>query len=238
MNYTGITFDELGICVPCRSSEEKMHIQWDARLNKLKSIFRENTSADYYDCMLPMSGGKDSVYQAYLLTSVHNLVPLAVTHGQNWSTIEGRYNLENSLIRFDLDHLIFIANRNTINKAAAKSIDAIGDACWHCHIGAGTFPIQTAFFWNINLTCWGESIAERDGRGSYSSQTEASLLYNLEISAKVKAEDYADKNISSNELSSWIYPDKDLLSNSKACVLAFLATTWCLQCMNRKLISF
>jgi len=211
----GISFDEFGVCVPCRSSEEKMHINWEKRLEKLEEIIAENRSVSYYDCMLPMSGGKDSIYQAYLLTHHHGLTPLAVTHGQNWNSLEGRYNLENTLINFDLDHLIFIVNRKTINKAAAKSIDAIGDACWHCHIGAGTFPVQTALYWDLNLMCWGESIAERDGRGSYLNQSEASLLYNLDISAKVKAEDYVGDNLDEVELSSWFYPSPALLEKSK-----------------------
>ncbi len=210
----GITFDEFGICTPCRSSEEKMHINWEEREQNLMEILNSNRSDDYYDCMLPMSGGKDSTFQAYVITERYKVTPLAVTHGTNWLSLTGRYNLENCLQKFDLDHLIFHANRQVINKAARKSLKAIGDACWHCHIGAGTFVIQCAFSWNAGLMIWGESIAERDGRGSYFNQTEASLYYNLEISGKVKAEDYADENISYNELSHWFYPDKEKIKGS------------------------
>lgn len=207
----GITFDEVGICVPCRSSEEKMHIDWEKKKANLDAIVEANRSADYYDCTLPMSGGKDSTYQAHILHKIYNVTPLAVTHGQNWLSLEGRYNLENCLQKFDLDHIVFNMNRGTINKLARKSLGAIGDACWHCHIGAGAFPVQSAVAWDINLMCWGESIAERDGRGSYRTQTEASLLYNLEISARVKAEDMCDETIPQSEISSWMYPPKELL---------------------------
>lgn len=210
----GIVFDEFGICTPCRSSEEKMHINWEEREKNLEQILDSQRSDDYYDCMLPMSGGKDSTFQAYVLSERYKVTPLAVTHGANWMSLTGRYNLENCLQKFDLDHLIFHANRQVINKAARKSLTAIGDACWHCHIGAGTFVIQCAFSWNAGLMIWGESIAERDGRGSYFNQTEASLYYNLEVSGKVKAEDYADENISHNELSHWFYPDKEKIKGS------------------------
>ncbi len=211
----GIEFDEFGICTPCRSSEEKMHINWEEKEKKLLNIFNQNKSNEYYDCMLPMSGGKDSTFQAYVLTKKYNLTPLAVTHGPNWLSLSGRYNLENCLQKFNLDHIIFNSKRSVVNKAAKKSISAIGDVCWHCHIGAGTFVIQTAFHWDLQLMIWGESIAERDGRGSYINQTEASLYYNLEISGKVKAEDYIDENLSDKELSKWFYPDKKNLENSK-----------------------
>ena len=210
----GITFDEFGICTPCRSSEEKMHINWEDREKNLKAILDSQRSDVYYDCMLPMSGGKDSSFQAFVLTKRYNVVPLAVTHGANWMSLTGRYNLENCLQKFDLDHLIFHANRNIINKAARKSLKVIGDACWHCHIGAGTFVIQSAFSWKVALMIWGESIAERDGRGSYMNQTEASLYYNLEVSGRIKAEDFADEEIAYNDLSHWFYPEKEKIKGS------------------------
>ena len=211
----GITFDEFGICTPCRSSEEKMHINWEEREKILNEIISQNKSQNYYDCLLPMSGGKDSMFQAYILTYKYGLTPLAVTHGANWMSLTGRYNLENCLIKFDLDHLIFHAKRSVINRAARKSLTEIGDACWHCHIGAGTFVIQTALSWKLNLLIWGESIAERDGRGSYINQSEASLYYNLEVSGKVKAEDFVDEFLDEKELSKWFYPNKESLQQSK-----------------------
>jgi N-acetyl sugar amidotransferase len=211
----GIAFDEFGICTPCRSSEEKMHINWEERDKILTDLIKNNRSLNYYDCSLPMSGGKDSTFQAYILTHKYGLTPLAVTHGANWMSLSGRYNLENCLQKFDLDHIIFHSKRSTINKAARKSLTAIGDACWHCHIGAGTFVIQTALNWNLELLIWGESIAERDGRGSYINQTEASLYYNLEVSGKIRAEDYSGEGLDDKELSKWFYPEKDRLLKSK-----------------------
>ena len=54
------------------------------------------------------------------------VTPLAVTHGQNWLSKTGRYNLENCLQRFDLDHLVLNINRDLINKVAKKSLEKIG----------------------------------------------------------------------------------------------------------------
>ena len=211
----GITFDEFGICTPCRSSEEKMHIDWEIRENQLNQIINTFKKVDYYDCLLPMSGGKDSMFQAYILTNKYGLTPLAVTHGANWMSLTGRFNLENCLQKFDLDHLIFHSKRSTIDKVARKSLYEIGDACWHCHIGAGTFSLQTAVTWGLNLLIWGESIAERDGRGSYLDQKEASVYYSLEVSAKVKAEDFSDQNVTENELSKWFFPNKQNLQDAR-----------------------
>ena len=60
----GIGFDELGICKACRASEEKMRIDWKKReqvLAKMLDHAKEN-AGDNYDCMVPISGGKDSAF--------------------------------------------------------------------------------------------------------------------------------------------------------------------------------
>jgi N-acetyl sugar amidotransferase len=211
----GISFDEFGVCTPCRSSEQKMHVNWEDREAGLLKTLNNHKNQKYYDCILPISGGKDSTFQAHILVTKYKINPLSVTHGQNWYSREGRYNLENMLQKFDLDHLFFTASRSSIKKSATKSIDAIGDACWHCHIGAGAFVIQTAVKWGLELMIWGESIAEQDGRGSYYDQQEHSALYNVEVSALIRAEDYDNKNISKNELNQWYFPSEEKIKESK-----------------------
>lgn len=206
----GITFDDFGVCTPCRSSEEKMHINWKDKQSELIEILNKFKNKNYYDCLLPISGGKDSTFQAYVLNKVYKINSLAVTHGTNWMSLTGRYNLENCINKFNLDHLFFLPNRNTINKVAKKSPELIGDACWHCHIGTQTFPMQTAVKWQIPLMIYGESIAERDGRGSYKKilKPEEKYYYGLNVSAKVEPIKYVDKDIKYSEVQIWNYPSK------------------------------
>ena len=68
----GITFDSLGICNVCQSSEHKMRIEWEKRGKDLKEILNKakEGSGDTYACVLPISGGKDSFYQAPILTRI------------------------------------------------------------------------------------------------------------------------------------------------------------------------
>jgi len=206
----GITFDDFGVCTPCRSSEEKMHINWKDKQSELIEILNKFKNKNYYDCLLPISGGKDSTFQAYVLDKVYKIKSLAVTHGTNWMSLTGRYNLENCINKFNLDHLFFLPNRNTINKVAKRSPELIGDACWHCHIGTQTFPMQTAVKWQIPLMIYGESIAERDGRGSYKKilKPEEKYYYGLNVSAKVKPIKYVDNDIKYSEVQIWNYPSK------------------------------
>lgn len=217
----GITFDDFGVCTPCRSSEEKMHINWKDKQSELIEILNKFKNKNYYDCLLPISGGKDSTFQAYLLDRVYKAYPLAVTHGTNWMSLTGRYNLENCINKFNLDHLFFLPNRKTINKVAKKSPELIGDSCWHCHIGTQTFPMQTAVKWQIPLMIYGESIAERDGRGSYKKilKPEEKYYYGLNVSAKVEPIKYVDKDTKYSELQIWNYPSKREMIESQVIYL-------------------
>ena len=122
----GLEFDENGICRSCASSEQKMHINWEERRKKLdefiknaKFIARKNDSP--YDCMVPISGGKDSTFQLHVLTKVYDLRVLAVTFSHNWYSEIGYYNLLNSLEEFDIDHIQYTPSRKSVGIAANKS---------------------------------------------------------------------------------------------------------------------
>lgn len=199
----GITFDEMGICQACQSSEQKIHIDWVEREQKLRSILEEakNKAGDNYDCILPISGGKDSTFQMHVLVNVYHMKPLAVTFNHNWYSKTGWYNLQNALEKFNVDHIMFTPNRNLVNKLAKRSLSAIGDACWHCHSGVGAFPLQIAVKFHIPLLIWGESIAESSGRASYFNPVRKfDRDYFTKVSAKMKPEEMICENLSKKDL--------------------------------------
>ena len=199
----GVDFDEMGICTACRSSEEKMHIDWAAREKQFRTILEEAKAkaGSGYDCILPISGGKDSFFQAHVLTKVYGMKPLAVTFSHNWFSETGFYNLQRCLQVFDLDHLQFTPARGLVNRLARKSLGAIGDSCWHCHSGVGAFPLQVATNFKIPLLVWGESIAENDGRASYSNPgTKFDRDYFTKVSARLTAEEMVGGDLTAKDL--------------------------------------
>lgn len=187
----GVVFDEMGICQACQSSEQKIHIDWVERFATLQDIVKsaKANSGSNYDCILPASGGKDSTFQAYVLVKVLGLKPLCVTFSHNWMSQTGWYNLQNMLQQFDLDHVMFTPNRNLVNRLAKRSLEMIGDACWHCHSGVPAFVLSMAVKFKIPLVIWGESIAEASGRASYKDPVHRfDRDYFLKVSGKIKPE--------------------------------------------------
>ena len=183
----GLTFDELGICQACQSSDPKIHINWVERERVLRMLLEDAKAraGNNYDCIVPISGGKDSVYQLHILVKVYGMKPLAVTFSHNWYSETGWYNLQNALHEFNVDHIMFTPNRDLVNRIANRSLGTIGDACWHCHSGVGAFPLQAAVRFNIPLLIWGESIAESSGRASYKDPVHKfDREYFIKVSAK------------------------------------------------------
>lgn len=201
----GIKFDDLGICTACQSSEQKMHINWKERERELRKILEEakRNSGENYDCILPISGGKDSFFQAHVICKVYGLKPLAVTSSHNWYSETGFYNLQRCLEVFNLDHIQFTPNRDLVNRLSKRSLEMIGDTCWTCHSGIGAFPIQIACKFNIPLLIFGESIAEASGRASYFDPVRKyDREYFTKVSAKVEPKDMVCPYISEKD----VYP--------------------------------
>jgi N-acetyl sugar amidotransferase len=207
----GIQFDEMGICQACQSAEQKIRINWVEREKELREMLdRYKALNNEYDCIIPISGGKDSTFQLHVLTKVYGMRALAVTFSHTWFSETGKYNLQNCLEKFDVDHIMFSPSRSLVNKLARQSLYKIGDACWHCHAGVGAFPLQIAVKYKIPLLIWGESIAETSGRATHRNPVRKfDRDYFTKVSAKRYPEEMVCESISLREMSPFQLPSVD-----------------------------
>jgi N-acetyl sugar amidotransferase len=185
------TLDEMGLCLTCQSQEQKMYMNWTEREQNFREILDKYRDKGDYDCIVAISGGKDSAWQLHVIKNEYNLKPLAVTFNQNWHTEVGRRNLEWCLETFDVDHLMFTPARSVVNRIARRSLEMIGDSCWHCHMGVGAFPWQVAVKYEIPLMIFGESVAENSCKGTYEDLLDFEPDYFVKVSAKVPTEEFA-----------------------------------------------
>lgn len=215
----GQMLDDYGYCNVCRSSEEKMKIDWSARRKQLEDLLHvaKLEGADQqYDCLIPISGGKDSVFQLHILRKVYDMRPLAVTFSHNWYSSTGFYNLLNCLEQFDVDHIMFTPRRGQVNALAKKSIGKIGDSCWHCHAGIGAFPLKIARDYGIKLVVWGESVSESSSRGTYKNPLmKFDQDYFLKVSSKVRPSEMFEGELDSREMSTYTTPNAEEYANAK-----------------------
>jgi len=153
-----LSLDENGICDACRFVDVKDATNWDLRRKELAEIFEKfkNKDGSNYDCIIPVSGGKDSTFQTYVVKEEFGLNPLCVSYHLPEFTDLGRKNLEN-LKKLGVDCLEFTPNPEICKKMQKIALIEFGDAQWPEHFGIFTVPVQVAVRYNIPLIVWGEN---------------------------------------------------------------------------------
>lgn len=153
-----LVFNDDGICSACTNRKTKESIDWDKKREEFVKILDKYSSKDSsnYDCIIPVSGGKDSTYQTYVMKEKFGLNPLVVNFHPLDQTNIGKKNLE-SLKKIGVDCIEFSPNPNVYQKLARFGLSELGDFQWPEHIGIFTVPVQIAVKYKIPLIIWGEN---------------------------------------------------------------------------------
>ena len=163
-----LNIDDDGICSACRTFEQFEALKpefWARRRRKFEAIVEETlrSSRGTYDCLIPVSGGKDSYYQTHLIAKEYGLKPLLVTyHGNNYLP-EGDYNRDRMRHVFDADHIVWGPSVEVLKKLNRLCFRRMGDMNWHAHCGIVTAPIIVAAKFGIPLIFWGETAWDISG---------------------------------------------------------------------------
>jgi N-acetyl sugar amidotransferase len=152
-----LRLDAEGVCNACRSYEAREEIDWTARYAELQDILARYRSKDSsrWDCIVPISGGKDSTYQVIRMLQM-GLNPLCVTATTCDLSEIGRKNIE-ALKQLGVDHVAFSPNpwvRATLNRIGLVEV---GDISWPEHVGIFTIPVRAAVQFGVPLIVWGEN---------------------------------------------------------------------------------
>ena len=149
---------ENGICDACRSATAKhANIDWSKRQQEFEKILTKyRGDGSFYDCIIPVSGGKDSCYQAISMRDKYGMTPLCVTHTPCELTDVGLKNL-NFLRDQGFDLIQISANRKNYKELVRIGFFKLGDCCWPEHIGIFTAPVRVAVNYKIPLLIWGEN---------------------------------------------------------------------------------
>ena len=138
-------FSDEGICSACIAAESKnIGIDWVQREKDFKKIldkYRLKDDEIGYDCLIPVSGGKDSTYQAYFMKEVCGMNPLCVCFETTKVTELGQRNLDN-ISKMGIDVIHFKKNYNAYRSMVKEGFIRVGDEMWPNHIGIFTIPIN------------------------------------------------------------------------------------------------
>ena len=154
---------EDSVCGACHAYDRRSHYDWTNGPKVFAEILRANKKNPQYDCIVPVSGGKDSTYQVWRLLQ-EGFNPLCVTAPTDQLTPLGRKNIEN-LKSLGCDYVEFSVNqgvRRLINKYAFFNV---GDIQWPEHLLIYTIPVRAAVLFQIPVIVWGECPQREYGAG-------------------------------------------------------------------------
>lgn len=206
-----IIFDEDGVCNICMQNEfKKNNIDWEERKKELGELIEQYRGKYDYDCIIPFSGGKDSVWTLYYLMTEFKIKPLVVRFDHGFL----RPNLNESTIRvlrnLGADFHTFTPNWKIVQKLMLQSFLEKGDFCWHCHTGIFSYPMWVAIRYKVPLIFWGEPSAEYTSYFSYDQPEEVDeKRFNRYVNLGITALDMAVRlggNIDDRDLKPYSYP--------------------------------
>ena len=159
-SHPGITLDKDGICNVCRHYEEKPTVDWDKRLEELKRIasWAKANSKGTYDCVIGVSGGKDSTRQALYARDVLGLNCLLVNNPPDLITDVGRHNIEN-LYDHGFDLIKHYGNPVVYKKIVKRALVEYGNPQKPSEYTIAAIPLRVAINFKIPLVIHGENSA-------------------------------------------------------------------------------
>ena len=189
--FDGVRNIKNGICNLCQNYvPRKLH-----GLQALKNTITSNPKRKY-DCIVPVSGGKDSTYVLYVAKEVLKLKVLAINFGNPFSNPIAIKNVEKACESLDVELRIISSKYNCEVKyvrhflKAFRKLGYFFGICNFCHAGIKLAVYKEALKENIPFVLWGNTFHEDVHVGE---KTKIKLLMN------------AIKKLSAKELLGFIY---------------------------------
>lgn len=220
----GITFDKNGVCIACQNNERKKSVDWEARMEELKVLcdkYRRKKSGQY-DCIIAVSGGKDSHYQVYIMKEVMNMNPLLITVEDFFTMTEaGKHNIKNISEAFGCNMISFKPDRRAAKTISRYMFEKYGRPLWYVDRLLYTVPLYYAAALNIPLLVYGENVSYEyggvDDKETYSARGQ---VFNG-VAPGIKLQELVDAGVPMDELAYLEAPSNNLLEKLDPIYLSY-----------------
>ena len=204
-------------CSVCNSlKNKKQKINWKSREKQFRKIVNVTKNKNkIYDCVIPVSGGKDSTWQ--VLTALkYDLRPLCVTWKTPARNKIGEFNLKN-LVNLSVNHIDFSISPNVEKYFTLKAFKRYANPLIPMHMALHSIPVQIAAKMKIPLVLWGENSASEYGgnkeslKGKFMTSAWRKVYG---VTQGTLAKDWVDKKISIKNLAPYVMPSNRELKQS------------------------
>ena len=214
-----IEFNEHGVCNACQWRDEKPNVDWNSRENELRDLLSwSRERCETFDCIVPVSGGKDGSYVAHQLKHKFGMNPLCVTVRPPLELDVGEKNLRN-FIQSGYSHMHISPSYEIMRRLNRLGFENGGYPYLGWMITIKTAVIKLALNLKIPLIVYGE-----DGEIEYGGSTETKNrpTYDIEYMKRVYFQGSyeplldqirKDADVSKADLSFWEFPTDEEISD-------------------------
>jgi N-acetyl sugar amidotransferase len=177
----GSIFDDEGVCQACRNYEKRSAVNWSEREQELIKLCGKYRRSDgYYDCIIPVSGGKDSHFLIQTIKSELAMNPLLITVGDPFTkTKAGLNNFRNLGDAFNCDHILFNLSIDLFRRVTRKAFEEFGEPLKFVEAAIYTVPLKMAVKLGIPLVVFGENSAYEYGTTKQESYSAMECILRL-----------------------------------------------------------
>lgn len=212
-----ISFDKRGWCNACVWMEEKKTLDWGCRQRELEELLdKYRSKSGGFDCVVPVSGGKDGSFVSYQLKHKYEVNPLAVTVTPALSLELGNKNLKN-YIDSGYNHIQISPDVEVMRTFNRQGFIDMGFPYFGWLLAIQAAVVRLAVNLNIALIFYGE-----DGEVEYggATETKSRAMYDIAYMKKIYMEGGCEKILRSAGLSDadlyfFLFPtDQELMGKS------------------------
>lgn len=220
----GIVFDDEGVCSACRSYERRKQIDWDYRWKQLEAIcdkYRDKGPFGY-DCIIAVSGGKDSHFQTHIMKEKLGMTPLLVSVEDNFPmTDAGKHNIKNISQVFGCDILSLKPNIRAQKQIMRIMFERYAKPTWYVDRLIYTYPLHVAVKFGIPLLIYGENVSyEYGGPGALDTPSARDQIYNG-VADEIQMEEILGDGVSTKDLTLCQPPSKEDMAQLEPIYLSY-----------------
>lgn len=221
-----------GVCIACRYATTSSNRPSSLKLKQLKALIasaqKQRRSKGPYDCIVGVSGGKDSTRQAHWVRDRLGLRPLLVcaAYPPKQMSDVGAENISN-LISMGFDLMAVTPAPKTAAELALESFEKFGNVCKSTEMSLFSTVPRLAIEHNINMIFWGENPALQVGDSAVEGVDEFDGNNLRKLNTLTEGGNEWIKNLVSESYKAehYFYPD-EIRFKKKKIVIFYLGAAW------------
>jgi len=221
----GIYFNEKGICSACLAYENRRNVDYAKRYDELKQLclkYRGMNGENGYDCMIAVSGGKDSHFQVHVMKEQMGMNPLLVTVEDNFPmTAAGIHNIKNISEEFGCDIISMKPNIRAQKVIMRKTFEKYGKPTYFIDRYIYTYPLHMAAKFNTPLLVYGENISYEYGGDQRAETYSAKEQIDNGVASGIELSEILGDGVTQKDLGFFNAPTRDELARLDPIYLSY-----------------